>query len=130
MGVPAAMNAAASLGFPRVEYQLAFRALELRDGKKDILIFMESTSPRGSEAARDNPTQRSEVELCVRRTRVTKSHFALRVRSKRKVQLRNQISIRRALPTGVWAGGRNCGGVWGGGLHAIWRAALIKTRTA
>ena len=53
IGAPAPMNTDDSLGFSRMGYPPTYTTLELRDGRQDILLRLEGTSPRGSEAPRD-----------------------------------------------------------------------------
>ena len=69
------MNTDDPVGSSRTEYQSSYTALELRDGRRDILFRIVGTSPRGPEALRDTTTQRGKVGFCVRRARV--AHIAV-----------------------------------------------------
>lgn len=110
IGVPASMNAGASLGFSRIGYQSSYIALVICGGEENILLRMAGTSSRGSEKAR------GKVGFCVRCARVT--HIAAQIiyaagkggwLKEQDVKLRNTL---------------------GRGRHAIWRPAFMEISTA
>ena len=100
IGAPPAMNADASLGFPRLGCQSPHIALEICDGEKNILLAWR-VPPR--EAPRRQGVDRRNVE---------KSVFAFKGRTSR-------ILPYWVKTIGSGAKARNNGDTWGRGHHAI-----------